>query len=1296
MSEDKFSAKIPQFDGQHYDHWSEMMENLLRAKGLWSLIENGVQDPTQGTVATSTQTGQTTQGRVLTDAQKEQLQTEKTRDHKVKHYLFRAINRIVFEQVLDRSTSKSVWDSLKRKYGGNDRVKKHLLNTLRREFEVLEMKEGETITEYFSRVMVVANKMRSNGEVMLDGQIVQKVLRTLTDKFTYVVISIEESKDTGTMSVDELQSSLVIHEQKFKGSNRDNEQVLKVEDHFSGRGRGRTPFRGRGRGRGRQSYNKATVECYKCHNLGHFQYECPKWNKEANFAQVDAEEDLLLMAYEEKHDAKRSDAWFIDSGCSNHMCGDRGMFTNLVDVVQHSVKCGNNTRMSVAGKGSVKLVFNGTSFVVNDVYYVPDLDNNLLSVGQLQEKGVDVLMHNGLCKIYHPDKGLIACTKMSANRMFILLNERTTASTQLVENCLHTSSLDSTYLWHQRYGHLSYKGLRTLSAKGMVEGLPDLAASNFTCTDCFTGKQHRNIIPSSSKWRASSVLELIHADICGPIEPATNSGKRYILCFIDDFSRKSWAYLLVVKSEALQCFKKFKLLVEKKSGKSIKCLRTDRGGEFTSTDFKYFCEEHGIRRQLTTAYSPHQNGVAERKNRTVMNMVRCMLVAKKMPKSFWGEAVMWTFYLLNRCPTVSVLNKTPQEAWSGKKPSVADFRVWGCIAHAHVPDAKRRKLDDKSSLCILLGKSDESTGYRLYNPKTREIVVSKDVVFEEDRSWEWDSNYDEQIRAALEWGDSDYSDEESDEENEVRSGTENESGRINDVENGENSSQVSRTHGRESRQPTWMSDYVNGDELSEEEAEAYMVQDIISDDPSSFEEAIKHEKWRKAMNSEINSIEKNKTWELVDLPEGARTIGVKWIYKTKFNEVGQVDKYKARLVAKGYSQQRGIDFSETFAPVTRMETVRMILALAAFRGWEIFQMDVKSAFLHGELCEDVYVEQPKGYVKKGEESKVYKLYKALYGLRQAPRAWFSRIESHFLSEGFQRCPNEQTLFIKRSSEGIEVLQNSEGIFICQRRYTSDILKKFAMSDSKPVNTPLVPGFKLNRDVGGKAVDDTCYKQIVGSLMYLTATRPDIMFSVSLISRYMSRPTELHLQAAKRILRYLNGTTGYGIFYKKKGDADLLAFTDSDYAGDEEDSKSTSGYVFMLSSGAVSWMSKKQPIVTLSTTEAEYVAAVANACQAVWMRRVLKKLSHDQKGSTTIMCDNTSTINLSKNPVLHGRSKHIRVRFHYLRELARDGEVELVHCGTQEQVADLMTKALKIEAFQKLRNKMGVINYVEVN
>jgi hypothetical protein len=425
-----------------------------------------------------------------------------------------------------------------------------------------------------------------------------------------------------------------------------------------------------------------------------------------------------------------------------------------------------------------------------------------------------------------------------------------------------------------------------------------------------------------------------------------------------------------------------------------------------------------------------------------------------------------------------------------------------------------------------------------------------------------------------------------------------------------------------------------------------------------------------------------------------------------------------------------------------MDTIRMIIAIAAHKNWQIFQLDVKSAFLHGKLDEDVYVEQPRGYEKLGSEHLVYKLHKALYGLKQAPRAWFSRIEAHFIGEGFQICDSEQTLFTKRSKEGkiiivsvyvddliftgncevmmlefkssmlrefdmsdlgkmrfflgIEVLQNSDGIYICQRKYALEVLKRFGMMESKLVTSPIVPGFKVSKNGDGNIVDETYYKQLVGSLMYLTATRPDMMFATCLISRYMTKPMQTHLQAAKRVLRYLKGTVNYGLYYKKGGDGELLAFTDSDYAGDEEDRKSTSGYVFLMSSGAVSWCSKKQPIVTLSTTEAEFVAAAVCACQGVWMKRILEELGHSCGDCITIMCDNSSTIKLSKNPVMHGRSKHIDVRFHFLRNLSKKGEIELIHCPSQDQVADIMTKPLKLEVFQKLRKLLGVCEIPNIN
>jgi len=318
---------IPRFDG-HYDHWSMLMENFLRSKEYWSLIETSYEEPAHGE-------------QPLSEGRQRELDAVKLKDLKAKNYCFQAIDRSVLETILEKDTFKKIWDSMKTKYEGNARVKRSTLQALRRDFEVFEMKIGETITNYFARVMTVANKMRVYGEIMTDVTICEKILRSLTDKFNYIVCSIEESRNLDAITIDELQSSLTVHENNFHRSNN-VEQALKVttDDKTWGRGRGRSYYRGRGCGRGGLAFNKAAVECYKCHNLGHFQYECPKWDKEANYAEVNEEYDMLLMSYVESHETKQIDAWFLDSGCSNHMCGNKGMFTNLDESFVHSVKLG--------------------------------------------------------------------------------------------------------------------------------------------------------------------------------------------------------------------------------------------------------------------------------------------------------------------------------------------------------------------------------------------------------------------------------------------------------------------------------------------------------------------------------------------------------------------------------------------------------------------------------------------------------------------------------------------------------------------------------------------------------------------------------------------------------------------------------------------------------------------------------------------------------------------------------------------------------------------------------------------
>ncbi|CAJ2629918.1 unnamed protein product [Trifolium pratense] len=1100
---EKYRPSVPKFEG-YYEHWAMLMENLLRSKEIWNQIEDGI--------ITAPPNANEEQLKAASDS--------RLKDLKVKNYLFQAIDREIIETILNRGSAKEIWDSMRMKYQGSSKVKRAQLQALRRDFEVLGMTESESVNDYFARTLAIANRMTAQGQRMEASTIVEKILRSLTPKFNYVVCSIEESNDVTTMSIDELQSSLLVQEQRLKSqAEKVDDQVLKVAGSGRGgstRGRGRGGYRGRGRGR----TDRENVECFKCHKLGHYQSDCPSWEeKDAKYAAFDETGEVLLMAQQDKESILKDEVWFLDSGCSNHMIGNKTWLFDFDSNIRESVKLGDDSRMEVKGKGNLRLCINGITQIITNVYYIPGLKNNLLSIGQLQQKGLTIIFKHDYCKVYHEERGLIMSTKMTANRMYVVHAAIT------IPMCLKTSKLDNNELWHCRYGHLSFKGLNTLVKKQMVEGLPQLKDEQSTCKHCLTGKQHREPIPKSANWRATKQLELVHSDICGPITPQSNGGNRYFITFTDDFSRKTWTYVLKDKSSAFDEFKKFKMLVEKESKCEILCLRTDRGGEFTSTAFNEFCSNHGIKRQLTTAYTPQQNGVSERKNRTLLNMIRSMLSGKSVPKSFWPEALNWATYILNRSPTLSVKDMTPQEAWSGKKPTVQHFRVFGCMAYMHIPDNHRKKLDDKSLKCILLGLSEESKAYKLYDPINKRVMVSRDVVFEEDKAWNWknDTHHESNDMISVDGSTSESNDNEEHSENEENSEDEDIIESSNDHvshDQAESSSDMNTESDelspREVRRPGYLNDYVTGDEI-DEQLQNMMIQAMFStsNDPNDYDEAVKHDVWREAMNQEIQAIERNDTWELATLPEGAKKIGVKWIYKTKYNEKGEIEKHKARLVAKGYSQQHGIDYNEVFAPVARWDTIRTILAVAASENWTIYQLDVKSAFLHGELTENVYVEQPKGYQKKGD--KVYKLKKALYGLKQAPRAWYSKIEAYFGQENFEKCPDEHTLFVKQdegrilivslyvddliytgnNSEmfedfkhsmkkrfamtdlgqmryflGVEVTQDKYGIFINQQKYAKEILSRFEMGMCNVVSSPIVPGCKLSKDENGKQVDAT--------------------------------------------------------------------------------------------------------------------------------------------------------------------------------------------------------------------------------
>ncbi|GJS97489.1 retrovirus-related pol polyprotein from transposon TNT 1-94 [Tanacetum coccineum] len=512
---------------------------------------------------------------------------------------------------------------------------------------------------------------------------------------------------------------------------------------------------------------------------------------------------------------------------------------------------------------------------------------------------------------------------------------------------------------------------------------------------------------------------------------------------------------------------------------------------------------------------------------------------------------------------------------------------------------------------------------------------------------------------------------------------------------------------------------------------------ISTIEPKNVNEALGDESWIVAMQEELNQFIANDVWELVPQPKNMTIIGTKWVFRNKLDENGVVSRNKARLVAQGYNQQEGIDYDETYAPVARLESIRILLAYACALDFKLFQMDVKSAFLNGFINEEVYVAQPPGFIDFEKPDHVYKLKKALYGLKQAPKAWYDRLKAFLIKHEYKMGMVDNTLFTKKKSSnliivqiyvddiifgstcqdmcdefakimhdefemsmmgelnfflGLQIKQMEDGIFFNQSKYIKEMLKKFGLEDSKPMKTPMSSDTKLTKDEECESVDSTKYRGMIGSLLYLTASRPDIMFSVCLCARFQEAPKTSHLEAVKRIFRYIKGTTHLGLWYPKGTGIETVVYADSDHAGDYVDRKSTSGIYTFVGCCLTSWFSKKQTALAISTTEAEYVSAGKACQQALWMKQAL--IDYDVRlDDVPIMCDNKGAIDLSKNPVQHSRTKHIEIRHHFLRDNVQKGHISIEKVPSVDNIADILTKPLKCESFNYLRLGLGMMEHI---
>ncbi|WBP92221.1 reverse transcriptase domain-containing protein [Kitasatospora cathayae] len=887
--------------------------------------------------------------------------------------------------------------------------------------------------------------------------------------------------------------------------------------------------------------------------------------------------------------------------------------------------------------------------------------------------------------------------------------------------CKGRISKDETLLWHLRLGHINLNRIQRLVKSGP---LSDLELGTLpVCESCIEGKMTKR--PFSAKGnRATEPLELIHSDLCGPMNVKARGGFEYYVSFIDDYSRYGYVYLLQFKSETLEKFKEFRAEVEKQLGKSIKTLRSDRGGEYMDLEFKDYLIENGITSQLSAPGTPQQNGVAERRNRTLLEMTRSMMSYSSLPESFWGYALETALYILNRVPSKSVL-ETPIELWLGRKASLHHFRIWGCPAH--VLKSNPRKLEPRTKVCFFVGYPKETRGGLFYSADENKVFVSTNATFLEE---DYIGNHKSPSKLLL--------------EEIVPSETTNEPTRVVDLPSSSRKRDSSQIHlsprrsGRVSKLP-----------------ERYLGLTQVNaggtdlEDPLSYKQAMEDvdkDKWLKAMDLEMESMYSNSVWELVDQPVGVKPIGCKWIYKRKRGADGKVETFKARLVAKGYTQREGVDYEETFSPVAMLKSIRTLLSIAAYFDYEIWQMDVKTAFLNGYLDESIYMLQPEGFIVQGEEQRVCKLLKSIYGLKQASRSWNIRFDTVVKSYGFEQNVDESCVYKKILNKdvvflilyvddillignnvrvlsdvkqwlanefqmkdlgeaqyvlGIQIIRNRKNrkLALSQTSYIDKIVAKYGMDKSKKGALPFRHGIYLSKDQCPKTPQEVesmrqyPYASAVGSLMYaMLCTRPDICYAVGIVSRYQSNPGYEHWVAVKNILKYLRRTREYVLVY---GNEDLIlkGYTDSDFQADRDSRKSTSGSVFTLCGGAIVWRSIKQSCIADSTMEAEYVAACEAAKEGVWLRKFLTDLEvvPDMDKPITLFCDNSGAVANSKEPRSHKRGKHIERKYHLIREIVQRGDVVVTKIASEDNIADPFTKTLPAKVFERHMGSLGLLD-----
>lgn len=1326
MAAKNSEINIPIFDGSDYCNWKIRILKFLEFKKCKDVVT-----------------------RAKSKADSAEGSTWDERDIQATNYIYSAINNKQLEYISELNTAFEIIQKFDQMY-----LKKStaLQIVCRHNLEKVKLKNYADVKLFFDDFEKAVNELKQAGAVITEQEKLNYMLKSLPQNYSYIgdlVDILPEHERT----VDYLKSKIKI---KFVEENSDetpNEvsNVFRAEAKstsmknvkcfncgkpghmkrdchartepihnrghtYSGHGRGHRYSLNRGRGysgnRGQGTYSTRNYHRGQAHNYNGNQRNHNDEQQGNSFHTIIANNTKMS---EDEKPKKDQIEWLLDSGCTDHIINTDEYYEKCETLKKPvKVKIGDGRILEATKVGDINAYFSvygeNSEVKLTNVFYVQEMKANLLSYSKITDKN-SIMSRGRLSKIYNSFGKLIAVAIKDERlyKMRSYVNEAT------LEANLSKRSMTTKEKLHRTLGHINFYNLDIMCKRESLEGLPkEIEPEYLKCAICIENKMH-NLPFQNNRRRAEDILEIVHTDLNGPHHTIGDHGEKYFLSFIDDYSKLVKVYCIRMKSEVYDCFMQYVNEVQNLTGKMIKELRCDNGKEYINSRVFQFAREKGIIIKPCPAYVHELNGTAERYNRSLMDMGRCLLSDAKVERKYWPEIIKTAAYLRNRTLTNTIEKKTPYEIFFKKKASVTNLKMYGSKVFVRIPEERRNsKWDKKAEAGILLGYTD--TGYRVLINKKVIIARHCDIVEEDVTLCGFDDNEEEKER------------KKDMDETEAK---ENDTTELLNMENINDNDEGIRSD--ENMLPRKSRRQVKPPQRFDNEFGYYCISVNYCDamNPENFQEAVDCEdsiKWKEAMDREMDSLVKNKTWTIVEKPpKGKKVIDVKWVYKKKSES-----EYKARLVVRGFQQIDCVD--DTYSPVAKMPTLKLLLSYCCQNSLEIHQMDVETAFLNGKVLSEVYVNQPMGY--EDGTDKVYLLNKSLYGLKESPRAWYECFNKYLTTLGFQRCNYDYCLYFKKKNNldvyiilfvddllicssdddvisdikstlaekfkmkdlgkvknyiGIDIKYNYEGdniLTLSQTQYIESLAKRYNIENTKLYKTPMEINLKLQKS---ELNENVKYRNLIGALLYISSgTRPDISFCVNYLSRFQNCCNETHFKYALRVLKYLYLTKDLKLKYYKNNNAEILdCFVDADWAGDVIDRKSTTGFVIRLFGNVIFWKSRKQNCITKSSTFAEYVALSEAVTEIKFMICLINDVFVKVCEPVKIYEDNSGAILIAKYGNFTKNSKHIEVHYHYIHENVKNKIIKVVKVESENNIADILTKALGNVKFIKFREILNI-------